>query len=93
MTEQGTQLIHALGLVVGNLDRLEWLSPILEDLGARHTLYNVRAEHYDTVGRALLATLCDLLGEEFTPEAESAWSELYSVIKDSMLRASKSVAI
>jgi hemoglobin-like flavoprotein len=92
LTEQGAQLMHALGLVVANLDRLEWLYPILEELGARHTLYNVRAEHYDTVGRALLTALRDRLGDDFTPEVEEAWAALYAIIKDVMLSASKAIA-
>ena len=52
----------------------------LRDLGGRHLGYGVRVEHYDDVGRALIATLEQALGEAFAPAARAAWTAAYGAI-------------
>jgi hemoglobin-like flavoprotein len=62
-----TEMVDAaLGLLPGVLDQAlgtektaidPQLIPILVDLAARHVSYNVKAEHYGTVGLALVTTL------------------------------------
>ena len=58
--------------------------PVLRSLGARHAGYQVRHEHYDTVGAALILTLEQGLGSAFTAEARAAWVELYGAIARTM---------
>src|SRR5687767_9825497 len=55
--QQRAKLMAALRTVVGALDRLEQVLPILRDLGRRHARYGVEPEHYATVGAALIWTL------------------------------------
>src|SRR5262245_50951885 len=67
MKSQGAKRMAAIGAVVRSLDRLETM---LDDLGAlarRHVRYGVRDEHYASVGTALLWTLEQGLGPDFTP--------------------------
>ena len=84
MSEQGRRLMQMLGLAVKSLDRPEQLLPALRALGARHVAYGVREKDYDTVGRALLWTLRQGLGDAFTPEVEAAWAEVYAALAAAM---------
>jgi len=84
MVEQGRKLMQMIGAAVRSLDRLEQVMPAVRTLGARHVAYGVREEHYRTVGRALIWTLRKGLREDFTPEAEAAWAELYAALSAAM---------
>ena len=44
-------------------------------------------EHYGAVGAALLHTLDTGLGEAFTPEVKSAWTETYDLLSGVMMDA------
>jgi hemoglobin-like flavoprotein len=85
MQEQGKKLFQMLALAVGSLECFESVSPFLRQLGARHTSYGVRDEHYSSVGVALLWTLERGLGSAFTPEVKHAWTALYAAIANTML--------
>jgi hemoglobin-like flavoprotein len=84
MPKQGQMLMSMIGAAVGGLRNLETLSPVVRQLGARHVGYGVRAEHYATVGSALLWTLGEGLGEKFTPEVRDAWAAAYDLLSDVM---------
>ena len=87
MVEQGRKLMQMIGVAVKSLDRLEQVLPAVSALGARHAGYGVREKDYDTVGRALIWTLKKGLGEEFTPETEAAWAEVYNTLAGAMKSA------
>ena len=87
MVTQGLRLMQMIGAAVNKLDDLPALVPILESLGKRHAGYGVEDRHYETVGAALLATLRQGLGEEFTPAVNAAWAEVYDVIANTMKSA------
>ena len=57
--------------------------------GRCHIGYGVHDAHYDTVGVALLKTLEQGLGEEFTRPVREAWAEVYGVMTDVMLAAAR----
>ena len=80
MTEQGKKLMQMITIAVNGLDNLEALIGAVQQLGKRHVGYGVKAEHYDTVGAALLDTLAVGLGDEFTPEAKEAWTLTYTTL-------------
>ena len=94
MVEQGRKLMQMIGVAVKSLDRLEQVLPAVQALGARHAGYGVREKDYDTVGSALIWTLRKGLGEDFTPETEAAWGEVYTtlagVMKDAQAAAARS---
>ena len=77
---QGRQLMQAIGSAVAGLDDLPALTPVVQDLGVRHAGYGVEPEHYDIVCQALLWTLGQGLGEKFTLEVQTAWSEVYTLL-------------
>lgn len=84
MAHQGRMLMSMLNAAVNGLTNLEALTPVLRQLGARHLNYGVRAEHYATVGSALLWTLEQGLGDQFTPAVREAWSAAYGLLADVM---------
>lgn len=80
MTEQKRKLMAMLGLAVSNLHRPDDVVPALERLGRQHVAFGTRAAHYEPVGAALLWTLEQGLGPDFTPEVRAAWVETYALV-------------
>ncbi|MFZ3184064.1 MAG: globin family protein [Pseudomonas sp.] len=89
MPEQGKKLMQMIGAAVGKLNDLPALVPILQGLGKRHAGYGVEDSHYQTVGAALLKTLDQGLGADFTEEVKNAWTAVYTVMADVMVAAAK----
>ena len=81
------------GAAVRRLDRLEEIVPAVKQLGARHVQYGVKDEHYDTVAAALVWTLEQGLGPDFTPEVKEAWVAVYGVLAATMKEAAASAAL
>ena len=92
MAEQGRKLMKMLTIAVHGLHRLEDLVPAVQDLGRRHVGYGVVPAHYATVGAALIWTLEQGLGEDFTPEACEAWVAAYKVLSETMMSAGDAMA-
>jgi hemoglobin-like flavoprotein len=93
ITEQGRKLMAMLALAVNGLDRLPELVPVVEQLGVRHVRYGVTDEHYDTVAAALLWTLEQGLGKDFTPDVKDAWVVVYGVLASTMKGAGARSAV
>jgi hemoglobin-like flavoprotein len=84
MDEQRRKLLQMLALAVASLDRLETLRPALEALGRRHLGYGVEDRHYDLVGAALLWTLEQGLGDEYTRSVRDAWTAAHTALSTIM---------
>jgi nitric oxide dioxygenase len=84
MEEQRRKLMQILGVAVAALDRLDTLRPELEALGRRHVGYGVEAYHYSLVGAALLWTLEQGLGDEYTRSVRDAWTAVYTTLSTIM---------
>ena len=87
MPAQGRKLMTMLGFIVAGLHHPEVIVPTIQDLGRCHAAYGVQEAHYATVGMALLWTLRQGLGAQFTPTVEAAWAEAYSWLADTMQAA------
>jgi hemoglobin-like flavoprotein len=87
MTEQGKRLMAMIGTAVANVHNLAAVGPAVQDLGRRHAGYGVRPEYYATVAEALLWTLGQGLGDDFTPETKQAWVEAYTTLAMVMQQA------
>jgi hemoglobin-like flavoprotein len=90
--EQKKKLIAMLATAVTNLHQVEKIVPAVQDLGRRHVAYGVTDKHYEPVGAALLWTLEQGLGTEFTPPLKSAWTEAYMTLAGVMKGAAATVA-
>jgi hemoglobin-like flavoprotein len=88
---QGQRLMTMIGAAVGLLDQPQKLMPVLRNLGMRHGAYGVRAQHYETVGAALLKTLGQGLGDAFTPEVRAAWTAMYGMVAAGMQSSPEAV--
>lgn len=87
MAEQRKKLMQILGVAVSSLNNLEAIVPAVQDLGRRHVKYGVRPQHYNTVAEAILWMLGQTLGSSFTPEIKQSWTEVYTVLADTMIAA------
>ena len=76
-----------LGVVVGQLDKLDEISPAIEQLAIRHIDYGVKEEHYELVGTTLLWALEKLLGEAWNEQLANAWATCYGILSQKMIRA------
>lgn len=83
---QAMLLEQALVAVLENLEDGPWLQRTLGDLGARHVGYGVTPAMYNHVGQALLDTLAEAAGEDWTEELSQAWADAYGAIRDLALR-------
>jgi len=90
--EQKRKLMQTIGFAVSSLGNLETLVPVVQQLGKRHAGYHVKDKDYATVGAALLWTLEQGLGPAFTPEVKAAWTEVYTVLSNTMMAAAKEAA-
>ena len=88
MKSQGAKLMAAIEAVVKSLDRIETMLDDLRALARRHDSYGVREEHYAAVGAALLWTLQQGLGLDFTPDVREAWETAYGLLSGAMIAAS-----
>ena len=87
MKTQGRMLMQMLDYAVTGLDRLDTIVLAIQNLGIRHAGYGVKDEYYETVGEALLWTLEQGLGKDFTPDVKDAWAEAYKLLSDIMKSA------
>ncbi|WCS25767.1 methyl-accepting chemotaxis protein [Methylobacterium sp. NMS14P] len=87
LAAQKRKLVAMLALAVSNLDKPEALVATVRDLGDRHVGYGALQAHYEPVGAALVWTLEQGLGPDFTPEIREAWVETYRVIAGLMTMA------
>jgi hemoglobin-like flavoprotein len=87
MRLQGVKLMTMLAMVVYHLHEPGQVLPAIRDLGVRHVGYGVKDADYDTLREALLWTLEQALGEEFTAAARDAWIVCYDELAGAMKEA------
>jgi hemoglobin-like flavoprotein len=92
LSQQKKKLMQMITAAVGGLSNLDKLVPAVKTLGARHVGYGVTAADYAIVGEALVWTLEQGLGDEFTPEVRSAWAKVYDVLAATMQAGAAEVA-
>lgn len=84
-----TGMMKLIDVAVGLLDQWELIVRALRELGQKHKAYGVLEPHYPSFGGALMLTLAEILGPEFTPDTRDAWAEFYELITRSMIEGSK----
>lgn len=87
LTAQGNMLMQTLGTAIRNLHKPDSIMAAVQALGRRHVNYGVQPAHYDSVGQALLWTLEQGLGPDFTPAARAAWTQAYTLLAGIMMQA------
>jgi nitric oxide dioxygenase len=66
---------------------MEEVTEEIRELAIRHVHYGARPEHYRAVGQALIWTLKQGLGADWTPDVEVAWTRCYQVLSETMINA------
>lgn len=87
MKQQGRNFMQVLAVAVGGLSNMSTLTPMVQQLGLRHAGYGVRAEHFDSVRKALLWTLALVLQDAYTDDVRSAWATAYAMLAGVMKEA------
>ena len=78
------KIIHMLG------PDLQFLTETLEDLGRKHGRFGVKPHWFPSMGRALIGTLQEVLGDDyFTAELQHDWRVVYSALSYDMVRAQR----
>ena len=85
MHEQGRKLMATLAVVVNGLSNLETILPAASALAKRHVAYGVKAGDYEPVSAALLWTLEQGLGKQWTPNLAAAWAGAYALLSEYMI--------
>jgi methyl-accepting chemotaxis protein len=92
LDDQKRKLARALSLVVGHMERPEFLRPYLQGLGALHVAYGVRSEHYPLFADCMLAALAQTAGHAWSGEEARTWEAALQVIAEAMLIGAERVA-
>jgi hemoglobin-like flavoprotein len=85
LTAQADSLITMLESAVISACRPGDMMSGLHELGRRHVQYGVvKREDFDRVGRCLIETLGEFLGDRFSAEMEAAWAAIYTMVADGL---------
>jgi hemoglobin-like flavoprotein len=63
----------------------------VRDLGVRHAGYRVETRHYRAAREALIESLAEQLGSEWSAELEVAWRRAYNLVAELMMAAGATV--
>lgn len=87
MASQRKKIVASLVLVVQSLRHPEKLREPLLELGRRHIAYQVKPEHYPVVRDALIETLSDMAGEQWSEQLTIDWRGALDFVASVMLEA------
>ncbi len=89
--QAGGQQQQALALAVlayaQNIENPSALAPVASRIAHKHASIGIRPDHYPIVGRHLLASIREVLGEAATDEIIAAWAEAYGELADILIAA------
>ncbi|HVI46489.1 MAG TPA: NO-inducible flavohemoprotein [Chitinophaga sp.] len=75
--KQQTALAMAVLAYAANIENPAVLMPVVDSIGHKHTSLDIRPEHYAIVGKHLLASISEVLGDAATPPLLEAWAAAY----------------
>jgi hemoglobin-like flavoprotein len=82
---QAAKLMSMIGLIVGSIDHIGMIAPMLMELGRSHQAYGVQSEHYGQMAQVFVATLREHYA--LPPEAAelTAWHVFLTRVGEIML--------
>jgi len=84
--QQQQALATAVAAYAAHIDDLAPLAAVLERIAHKHVSLGIRAEHYDIVGRDLLASIAEVLGPVLaTPDLIEAWRQAYGQLAEVLI--------
>ncbi|OQP38624.1 nitric oxide dioxygenase [Niastella yeongjuensis] len=82
---QQTALALAVLAYAENIANPGVLMPVIDRIGHKHTSLDIRPEHYSIVGKHLLASIQEVLGDAATPAIIDAWTVAYNQLAQIMM--------
>ena len=82
--KQQTALAMAVLAYAENIANPTVLLPVVDRIGHKHVSLDIRPEHYIIVGRHLIASIQEVLGEAATPDIIDAWTVAYNQLASLM---------
>lgn len=76
--KQQTALAMAVLAYAKHIENPSVLFPVINSIGHKHVSLSIRAEHYSIVGKHLIASISEVLGEGATPAISEAWTIAYN---------------
>ena len=89
MQQQGRILMRMLDSSVEALNNADAIREKMTPLGRRHIRYGVQNAHYKPFGEALIWTIEEILGEDYTPDIGVAWAKVFQTLADSATSATE----
>lgn len=84
----GRQQEALAAAVLAYAENIEDPTPLLgavQHIASKHVSVGIRAEHYPIVGKHLLASIQEVLGDAATPELIDAWAAAYGQLADILI--------
>lgn len=75
--EQAQALARAVYAFAHHMDKPQQIGPVLDRIAHKHVSLGITPAQYTIVGRHLLASIGEVLGDAITAEIASAWDEVY----------------
>ncbi|MEO6723023.1 MAG: globin domain-containing protein [Ferruginibacter sp.] len=91
MEAQYNKIIDMLSLMVARLERMDELTNEITALAQRHVKYGVKTWHYGIVEDALLWTLEQGLGRDYTDDVKEAWGSYIKDLSATMIKAAEMI--
>ncbi|MGS1106790.1 NO-inducible flavohemoprotein [Achromobacter anxifer] len=83
--EQQQALAGAVAAYAEHIDDPSVLMPVVTRIVHKHVSLGIRPEHYQIVGKHLLASISEVLGEAATEELLAAWAAAYGQLADLLI--------
>lgn len=85
--KQPTALAMSVLAYAENIDDPSVLAPVITLIANKHASVGIRAEHYPIVGKHLLASIKEVLGDAASDELVNAWGVAYGALADVFIEA------
>lgn len=82
--KQQTALAMAVLAYAENIANPSVLMPVVDRIGHKHVSLDIRPEHYLIVGKHLIASIKEVLGDAATPAILEAWTAAYQQLANLM---------
>jgi hemoglobin-like flavoprotein len=89
LERQHLKLMDMIAAIVGALDQRELFQSLIHHTGRQHAYFGVKPSHFGAFGEALIWSLEQQFGPQFTPELKDAWIALYDIVQSEMKQAAQ----
>jgi hemoglobin-like flavoprotein len=89
LERQHLKLMDMIAAIVGALDQREVFRSLIEHTGRQNARFGVKPSHFGAFGDALIWSLEQQFGPQFTPELKESWIALYDIVQSEMKQAAQ----